>query len=135
MNTKSSDKTAGRRPDGMPVGTPFPKGKSGNPAGRQPGCVSIKAELRKLLQVVIKNEVNPLTMEDEDMPVGRKIALNLILKAVNDKDTWAITRIMEQLDGKPAQSVNLGGQEGENPVVTRGELVVKLISAKVSSDE
>ncbi|TBH23631.1 hypothetical protein ELG64_09000 [Rhizobium leguminosarum] len=112
----NSGKAAARRPDGMPVGTPFPKGVSGNPDGRKPGSVSIKAELQKLIDLTIKGEINPLTDEpEENMPVGRKIALNLVMKAVADNDMWAIKQILENLEGKPHQAVNIGGQE-DNPV-------------------
>lgn len=119
----------------MPKGTPFPKGTSGNPAGRKPGSVSIKAELQKLLDIVLKGEHNPLTDATEDMPVGRKIALNMIIKAVADGDAWTAIRIMEQLEGKPAQAVNLGGQDGENPVEISSKLTVELVRAKESPDD
>ena len=60
---------------------------------------------------------NPFTCEVEDkMPVGRKIALMLVAKAAVDKDVWAAFRIMEQLDGKPAKTLNVGGQGGLLPV-------------------
>jgi hypothetical protein len=115
---KNSGKAADRRPDGMPVGTPFRKGTSGNSKGRKPGSVSIKAELQKLLDMTLKGEVNPLTAKAEDnMPVGRKIAIKLVTKAATDGDVWAAFRIMEHLDGKPAQDVNLGGQD-DNPIQT-----------------
>lgn len=48
----------------------FPKGKSGNPDSRPLGSVSIKAELQKLLNHVVKGEVNPPShrrnVEDND---------------------------------------------------------------------
>lgn len=119
----------------MPTGVPFEPGQSGNPAGRPRGVVSIKAKLQKLLNVVIKGEFNQLTEETEDMPVGRKIALNTVLKAVADNDMLAAFPIMEQLDGKPAQALNVGGKDGENPVVTRGQLNVTLVRAKESRDQ
>jgi hypothetical protein len=50
----------------------------------------------------------------EGMPVGRKIALNRILKAAIEKDSWSAFRIMEQRDGKRPQSLKLGGDD-ENP--------------------
>lgn len=102
---------AARRKDGMPVGTPFQPGQSDNPAGRAKGSVSVKAELQKLMDIVIKGELNPLTDLPEDMPVGRKIALNLALAAVADNKLDAIKTVIEHLDGKPAQALNLGGQE------------------------
>ncbi len=60
---------------------PFSKGKSGNPDGRPFGSVSIKAEPQKLIQIIVTDEVKPLTQQPEDIPVGRKIALNLIMTA------------------------------------------------------
>lgn len=96
--------------------TPFKPGQSGNPAGRPKGSVSVKAELQKLVNIILKNEYNALSGETENMPVGRKVALNLLDKALADADLNAIVKVIEHLDGKPAQAINLGGQEGENPV-------------------
>ena len=132
---KSSGTAAARRPDGMPVGTPFPKGVSGNPAGLKPGTVSIKTELQKLINLTLKGEINPLTeLQEDNMPVGRKIALNLVVKAVADGDMWAIKQIMENLEGKPAQSLNIGGQDGENPIQLDSKLTVELVRPKGSSN-
>lgn len=41
----------------------------------------LSAELQKIMDIVLKGEMNPLTDLTEDMPVGRKVALNLALKA------------------------------------------------------
>jgi hypothetical protein len=102
---------------------------------RKPGSVSIKAELQKLLNLTLKGEHNPLTDEIEaDMPVGRKIALNMILKAVAEADAWLAMRIMEQLDGKPAQALNVGGQGEDNPVHIDSKLEVVLVASKGSGD-
>jgi hypothetical protein len=68
------------------------------------------------------------------MPAGRKVALNLVMKAIADGDLWAIKTVMEHLDGKPAQSLNLGGQE-YNPVQVDGKLTVVLVRPKGSEDE
>lgn len=113
MNSGKS--AANRRKDGIPVGVPFQPGQSGNPAGRPKGSVSVRAELQKLMDTVIKGEHNFLTDETEDMPAGRKVALNLASKAIADGDLLAITKVLEHLDGKPAQAVNVGGQD-DNPV-------------------
>lgn len=59
---------------------------------------------------------------------GRENALNLIadqtVKAAINGDQWAITEIANRMDGKPAQSVTVAGDE-DNPVrtVNRVELV------------
>jgi hypothetical protein len=78
----NSGKAAERRKDGMPVGTLFQLGLSGNPAGRPQGHFSI-----------------------------RKIALNLVMKAVAGGDLAAIWDVRDTIDGKPTQALNLGGQE------------------------
>jgi len=41
----------------------------------------------------------------------------LITKAL-DGDMSAIKEVADRLDGKPRQQVDLGGQDGENPLVT-----------------
>lgn len=47
---KSSGNAADLRPDGMPVGTPFPPGVSGNPAGMKKGTKSLASIIRELEQ-------------------------------------------------------------------------------------
>jgi hypothetical protein len=69
---KNSGEAAAKRPDGLPVGIPFSRAKSGNPAGRPKDSISIKAELQKIIDLTNKNERNPFTDEVEDMQVGRK---------------------------------------------------------------
>jgi hypothetical protein len=96
----------------------FSSSKQPTKNGRPKGSVSIKAELQKILDMTLK-EINPLTLEEEpDVPVGRKIAFNLNKKAAADVDTWSVLKIMEHLDGKPPQDVNLGGQGDDNFVQT-----------------
>jgi hypothetical protein len=110
---KNSGVTAAKRADGLPVGTPFQPGQSGNPNGLPKGSVNIKAELQKIIDLKIKNEHNPFTDEVEDeMPVGRKIALNMAINAAAG-DQNACKDVRDTIDGKPAQSINVGGQ-GEN---------------------
>lgn len=124
------------RPDGMPVGTPFKPGQSGNPNGLPKGYISLKTHLKNILNTRLTNEPD-LLMEGEarDMTAAEKMMMNLVVKAVADSDLNAIRTILEHLKGKPAQSLNLGGQGDDNPVVTRGQLTVTLVPAKGSSDE
>lgn len=109
---------------------PWPKGVSGNPVGKLKGTRSFSSELRDLAAIVLKGEINPLTELPEDMPVNRKIALNLIMKAVADADLPSIREFRDTLEGKPTQSLNIGGQEGENPLQIDNKLTVELVSAK-----
>ncbi len=111
------ENAAKTRPDGMPVGVPFTAENQPEGRGRPKGSVSPKAELQKLLTIVLKGEVNPLTDLPEDMPAGRKVALNLLLKAVADNDLNAIKQVFENIDGKPAQAVSIAGTDG-GPIET-----------------
>lgn len=45
----SGEAAAKKRPDGLPVGKPFPKGKSGNEAGRPVGIPNLESRVRALL--------------------------------------------------------------------------------------
>jgi hypothetical protein len=129
--SKSSGKAAERRPDGMPTGTPFPKGKSGNPEGKKPGTRNIKTILRDLLNIadtVVDNEG-----VEHEVTQLEHICAKLVSMAKNG-DLASIDRVFDRLEGKPSQALNIGGQ-GDNPVVTRGELIVKLVKPKGSSDE
>lgn len=75
--------------------------QSGNSAGRPPSIVSIEAELQKLLNLVIKGKFNQLIEETEDMPVGRKIALNMVLKAVADNECSPLSGLWSNWTASP----------------------------------
>lgn len=92
---------------------PWQKGQSGNPNGKPVGAVSVKAELRKLMEIILEGEINPLNDLPENMPAGRKVALNLAMKAIADGDLGAIKTIIEHLDGKAGESVAISGPEGK----------------------
>lgn len=117
----------------MPVGTPFKPGQSGNPTGRQKGSKSIKAILRELLDM-------PAMVKDDDGVEHQVTQLDIIclklVKMAREGDLSSVDRIFDRLEGKPTQALNLGGQDGENPIQTRGEMVVTVVKAdKGSSDE
>lgn len=118
-----------------PLHTRFSSQNQPEKNGRTKGSVSVKAELQKLVNLILKGEFNHLSGETEDMPVGRKVALNLLDKALADADLNAITKVMEHLDGKPAQALNIGGQDGENPVVIDSKMTVELVRPKGSNNE
>ena len=104
----------------MPVGRPFQPGQSGNPNGRPEGAVSIKTELRRLLEITLKNEHNFLSDECENMPASRKVALNLLSKAIVDGDLKAIQMALEHIDGKPNQDLTSGGKAIQGTTIVVG---------------
>ena len=85
----------------------FTKGNKlgGKGAGRPKGAISINDELRKLLN-------------GKDKAGKRKVVEAVAYKILQDAlggDTRLMIEMWQQVDGKPAQNVNLGGQE-DNPV-------------------
>ncbi|MGY4177665.1 hypothetical protein ACVIHH_002956 [Bradyrhizobium sp. USDA 4518] len=60
--------------------------------------------------------------------------MNLALAAVADSKLEAMKAVVEHLDGKPAQSLNLGGQD-DNPVQVDGTLKVVLVRPQESSND
>jgi hypothetical protein len=78
---------------------PFVKGQSGNPAGRGVG----EKLFRDALMFALKEA-------DGDRPRLRRIADKLVTKAL-DGDTSAIREIADRLDGKPAQAIDVSGDD------------------------
>jgi hypothetical protein len=98
----------------------FVKGKSGNPEGRPKGCLSLVGTLKRHFQ-----------LHPEDL---QEIAENLKerAKSTNKRDLGAlkaIDMVLDRLDGKPKQSFEMSGKDG-NPIETK--LLIELVRAKES---
>lgn len=89
--------------------TPFPKGVSGNPAGRPPGIPNSKTRLRRLLELTERVK-NPVTGELEDFTIMEQIDMRLVSKARNG-DLKAINTLLDRLEGKPAQAIENSGEQ------------------------
>lgn len=91
---KTADK---QRPDGMPVGTPFKPGESGNPNGR-PKSKPFTEELRRVAE--------------EDDWASLKAIVKKALQKAKAGDFRYFKEIMERLDGKVLDrtDVTTGGQ-------------------------
>lgn len=92
------------------------KGQSGNPNGRPKGSTSITAEICKILE---KKIVQTFPEFAKDPKLAKKkakeiIAEKMMLDALKG-NTMMQMHIHNQVDGKAAQNVNLGGQE-DNPI-------------------
>jgi len=104
--------------------TQFKKGESGNPNGR-PATKAIEEEFQTFLRGFAKNASGE---EKERLEV-------LMARLFHDAakgDVRATTELLNRAFGKAKQDINLGGQGGDNPVTTRGELVVKLVKTDAS---
>jgi hypothetical protein len=78
---------------------PFVKGQSGNPAGRGVG----EKPFRNALLASLKKA-------DGDAEKIQLVADKLVANAING-DTTAIREIADRLDGKPAQAVDVSGDD------------------------
>lgn len=93
---------------------PFPKGVSGNPAGKPKGVQNSKTRLLRLLELVQKKR-NPITGEEEEFTVLEMMDMQMIAKALKG-DQRAYQEIIDRLEGKPKQSTELEVSGGLNVV-------------------
>ena len=85
---------------------PAKKGEIRNKYGKKKGTKNFKTILEKFLK--IKTELkNPLTNEIKKMSIQEAVILSLLDKAINKKDTKAIELIIERMDGKLKETVDL----------------------------
>lgn len=82
--------------------TPFPKGVSGNPAGKPKGVEHSKTRLLRLLQLVTKVR-NPVTGEDEEFTIAEQLDMKIIAKAMKS-DLKAYQEILDRLEGRAKQT-------------------------------
>lgn len=107
----------GTAPGNSNLQPPWQPGTSGNPQGRPPGSRNLKTILREHLEIVRKNETNPLKADEadtRDMTVGELLIANWIVKGL-EGDWKAAEKILEHLEGKATQP--LSGPEG-GPIKT-----------------
>lgn len=84
---------------------PYPKGVSGNPAGKPKGTEHSKTRLKRLLELVQKKR-NPITGEDEEFTVLELMDMQMIAKALKG-DQRAYQEVIDRLEGKPKQSTEV----------------------------
>jgi hypothetical protein len=108
--------------------TPFPKGVSGNPAGKPKGVEHSKTRLLRLLQLVTKVR-NPVTGEDEEFTIAEQLDMKIIAKAMKS-DIRAYQEILDRLEGRAKQTneIELSGglqinwEENKTYVENKGSL-------------
>jgi hypothetical protein len=81
---------------------PFPKGVSGNPAGKPKGTEHSKTRLKRILDLVQKKK-NPITGEEEEFTVLELMDMQIIAKALKG-DQRAYQEVIDRLEGKPKQT-------------------------------
>jgi hypothetical protein len=81
---------------------PFPKGVSGNPAGKPKGTEHSKTRLKRILDLVQKKK-NPITGHEEEFTVLELMDMQMIAKALRG-DQKAYQEVIDRLEGKPKQT-------------------------------
>jgi hypothetical protein len=92
-------------PTPPPEHSRFKPGQSGNPKGLPKGYVHSSTRLRRLLDLT-ENLKNPVTGELEGFTVLEQLDMQQIIKA-RKGDLQAYKEIMDRLEGKSAQSVDI----------------------------
>lgn len=98
-----------------PVGRRFPKGQSGNPAGRPVGSISLGTRIRHLLEGTeplpkpIQETIRKVVGEDKKA-LDALIIVGLLQGLQGDKP-WA-QLLFEYMEGKPVASVALTDPDG-----------------------
>ena len=85
--------------------TPYPKGVSGNPAGKPKGVPNSKTRLLRLLELV-QVKTNPITGEKEEFTVAEQLDLVVLQKAFKG-DLRAYQELMDRLEGRAKQSTEI----------------------------
>lgn len=84
---------------------PAKKGEVRNPKGYPKGVQHSRTRLRRLLELT-ENLTNPVTGEIEGFTIAEQMDLAQIIKA-RKGDTQAYNTIMDRLEGKPQQTVEM----------------------------
>ena len=95
---------------------PFPKGVSGNPAGKPKGTEHSKTRLKRLLDLVQKKR-NPITGEEEEFTVLELMDMQMIAKALKG-DQKAYEAVVDRLEGKPKQTTDITADIKGNVQIT-----------------
>jgi hypothetical protein len=90
------------------------KGEVRNPKGKVPGTLATKTIIRRWLEAK-ENSINPLTKQKESLTQLDLMVLALIKKAKQRNDVNAFIALLDRMDGKPNQSMQITG-DAENPV-------------------
>lgn len=98
------------------LGNRFKKGESGNPAGRPVGSKNVSTVLREMLQQMAPKEVIDSKFVKEfckgktHVTLADAVAARLFMEAIINGDLGAIREILDRLEGKPRQAIDVDMQ-------------------------
>lgn len=108
--------------------------KPGDPRAKGTHAKNVGPQLRTILKKVLDSELDlddPITRENYKMTIAHAIALRLVKRAL-EGNLKSIEMIMDRLEGKPGQSLSIGGIE-DQPITVVNALQYDL--SKLSAEE
>lgn len=111
----------GKHPNQLAGLRPWPKGVSGNPAGKPKGTVHLTTMLKRYLEC--KGDFKMPDGSKRKLKYGEGIVLKLITKALKG-DNVAIREIYDRLEGRPTGDFDPGAKQ-ERQFIKFGETVVE----------
>lgn len=105
--------------------TPFPKGVSGNPAGRPQSAGSSVAEWTNTLASWPQSDVEAV-LADAAAPMAQLVAARRFIRALNDDN--ALGAIEDRTEGRPKQKLEYAGDNILRTPTDRQDAAVEAMS-------
>lgn len=110
---------------------PAKKGEVRNPNGRTAGIPNAKTRYKRLLELVT-TKTNPVTGEEEEFTQIELMDIALFNKALKG-DIRAYQEIMDRLEGKPSQSVDVTSNGKD--FFEQNELTIRIVDDRTNLEQ
>jgi len=97
----------------------YVKGQSGNPAGRPEGSISVVSALKRELAKMAEGQTTK-----EKKTYLEQLIKTILDKGIKEKDVTMIKDIIDRVDGKPLNNLDVTSQ-GEKIIVMPPEIINK----------
>lgn len=119
QNTNGNQKADGTFAKGHKLGNRFKPGESGNPAGKPPGAKRVSTVLREMMERVAPREIKNTEFVKEfckgrkKVTIADALAARLLTAALIEGESWAVREILDRLEGKAPQSIDIDMTVGD----------------------
>jgi len=112
-NTNVNQTKKGRFAPGNKIGHRFKPGESGNPEGKPPGAKRVSSVLREMIERLAPGQIADMRLVKEFCKGKKRVtnadalAARIFYAAMVDGESWACREIIDRLEGKPQQSIDI----------------------------